>query len=165
MLFALPLIGAASAGSLQAQAAGNPACKLLTAADLKRATGQAYGGPTPAGELGQAAGGGVSCYWGDLVNEAPPMVSVVFIPASGKKSYTEVSRGITPHGCAHEPVSGIGDAAFVEICQGGDNGPIVYFRKGGNDGVVQIDVVKPATPASIKPEVIALAKAVATHMP
>jgi hypothetical protein len=46
MLFALPLIGAAAAANLQAQAAGNPACKLLTAADLRRATGQAYGDPT-----------------------------------------------------------------------------------------------------------------------
>jgi hypothetical protein len=93
------------------------------------------------------------------------MVSVVFIPAGGKKSYTELSRGLTPHGCAHEPVSGVGDAAFVEICQDRDNGPTVYFRKGGNDGVVQIDLVKPATPASLTPEVITLAKAVATHMP
>jgi hypothetical protein len=30
---------------------------------------------------------------------------------------------------------------------------------------VQVDVIKPATPASVKPKAIALAKAVVTHLP
>jgi hypothetical protein len=90
---------------------------------------------------------------------------VVFIPSNGKKSYTEVSRGFKSlPGCTREPLSGLGEDAFVETCPR-DRGPVVYFRKGANDGVVQMDAVKPATPASVKPTAIALVKAVVTHMP
>jgi hypothetical protein len=165
IVLALPLIGTAPGSVLQAQGIGNPACGLLTAADLEQATGQAYDAPSPGDEMGQGAGGGASCQWGDPVGQGLPMISVVFIPSNGKKSYTEASRGLKGQpGCAREPVSGVGEDAFVETCLSG-RGPTVYFRKGKNDGVVQVDVIKPATPASVKPKAIALAKAVVTHMP
>jgi hypothetical protein len=93
------------------------------------------------------------------------MISVVFIPSNGKKGYTEASRGVKAQpGCARESVSGLGDEAFVETCSR-DRGPTVYFRKGKNDGIVQVDVTKAATAGSVKPKAIALAKAVVIHMP
>jgi hypothetical protein len=165
MMVALPLIGTAPGSDLRAQGAGNPACGLLTAADLEQATRQAYDAASPGDEMGQGAGGGASCQWGDPAGQDLPMISVVLIPSNGKKSYTQVSRGFKAQpGCVREPVSGVGDDAFVETCPRG-RGPAVYFRKGTNDGIVQVDVIKPATPASVKPKAIALAKAVVTHMP
>jgi len=165
MVLALPLIGTVAGADLQAQGAGNPACGLLTAADFEQATGQAYDDASPGDEMGEGAGGGASCQWGDPAGQGLPMISVVFIPSNGRKSYTEVSRGFKAQpGCVREPVSGLGDDAFVETCPR-DRGPAVYFRKGKNDGIVQVDVIKPATPASVKPKAIALAKAVVTHLP
>lgn len=161
----LILFGAGGASGLQAQATGNPACALLTAADLKQATGQAYDGPSPGDDMGQGAGGGASCQWGEPFDQTLPMISVVLIPSNGKKGYTEATRGFKARpGCAREPVSGVGDDAYVETCEAG-RGPVVYFRKGKNDGLVQVDAVKPAAPASVKPKAIALAKAVVMHMP
>jgi hypothetical protein len=165
VVLALPLIGMAPGSDLHAQGAGNPACGLLTAADLQQATGVTYDAPSPGDGMGEGAGGGASCQWGDPVGQDLPMISVVFIPSNGKKGYTEMSRAFKPQpGCAREPVPGLGDDAFVETCPRG-RGPTVYFRKGKNDGVVQVDVIKSATPASVKPKAIALAKAVVTHMP
>jgi hypothetical protein len=164
-VLALPLIATVAGSNLRAQGAGNPACDLLTAADLQQATGQSYDAPSPGDGMGEGAGGGASCQWGDPAGQDLPMISVVFIPSNGKKGYTEVSRGFKAQpGCAREPVSGLGDDGFVETCPGG-RGPTVYFRKGRNDGIVQVDVIKPATPASVKPKAIALAKAVVTHLP
>jgi hypothetical protein len=165
IVLALPLIATAPGSVLQAQGAGNPACALLTAADLEHATGVAYDAPSPGDEMGQGAGGGASCQWGDPVGQGLPMISVVFIPFNGKKGYTEASRGVKMQpGCAREPVSGLGDEAFVQTCPRG-RGPTVYFRKGKNDGIVQVDVTKAATGGSVKSKAIALAKAVVTHMP
>jgi hypothetical protein len=161
-LVGLPLFGVAD---LRAQATGNPACALLTAADLKQATGQAYDAPSPGDDMGQGAGGGASCQWGEPFDQTLPMISVVLIPSNGKKGYTEATRGFKARpGCAREPVPGVGDDAYVETCEAG-RGPVVYFRKGKNDGLVQVDAVKPAVPASVKPKAIALAKAVVEHMP
>src|SRR6476469_363280 len=91
VLLALPLIAAPAVPDVHAQGADNPACALLTAADLEHATGHAYDEPSPGDDMGQGAGGGASCQWGDPVGANLPMVSVVFIPLNGKKSYTEVS--------------------------------------------------------------------------
>jgi hypothetical protein len=161
----LPLIGLAAVADLQGQEAGNPACSLLTAADLKQATGQNYDEASPGDEMGEGAGGGASCQWGDPGSAGLPMVSVVLIPSNGKKSYTEVSRSFKAQpGCVREPVSGLGDGGFVESCTRA-RGPVVRFKKGANDALVQLDARKSATPASVKSTAIALAKAVATHMP
>lgn len=163
--FMLLLVGSAAGADLQAQATGNPACALLTPADLKQATGQAYDDPSPGDDMGQGAGGGASCQWGDAMSPNLPMISVVFIPSAAGKSYTQARRANKAQpGCVREPVSGVGDAAFVETCPR-DRGPAVFFQKGRNDGLVQLDAVKPATPASVKPKAIALAKAVVSHMP
>src|SRR6476661_1600536 len=91
MVLALPLIGTVAGADLQAQGAGNPACGLLTAADFEQATGQAYDDASPGDEMGEGAGGGASCQWGDPAGQGLPMISVVFIPSNGRKSYTEVS--------------------------------------------------------------------------
>jgi hypothetical protein len=40
LVLALPLVGTVAGADLQAQGAGNPACGLLTAADLGQATGR-----------------------------------------------------------------------------------------------------------------------------
>jgi hypothetical protein len=160
----LPLVGTAAVADLQAQAE-NPACGLLTEADLKQATGRDYDAASPGDAMGEGAGGGASCQWGDPAGQDLPMVSVVFIPTKGKKSYTEVSRAFKAQpGCTREPAPGVGSDAFVETCPR-DRGPVVYFRKGANDGIVQVDVIKSASPASVKQTAVALAKAVVGHMP
>ena len=165
IVLVLPLIGAAVVADLKAQEAGNPACSLLTAADFKQATGQSYDEASPGDDMGEGAGGGASCQWGDPGSAGLPMVSVVLIPSNGKKSYTEVSRSFKAQpGCVREPVSGLGDAAFVESCPR-NRGPVVRFRKGANDAIVQLDARKSSTAASVKATAVALAKAVATHLP
>jgi hypothetical protein len=65
IVLALPLIATAAGSDLRAQGAGNPACGLLTAADLAQATGKSYDAPSPGDGMGEGAGGGASCQWGD----------------------------------------------------------------------------------------------------
>jgi hypothetical protein len=157
MILTLALLGTAAA--LRAQSAPNPACALLTAADLQKATGKSYDNGDEGDPMGEGAGGGASCQWGDPVGRGAPMISVVYIPAKGGTGYTEISRSRNARpGCTRETVSGLGDAAYIETCPK-DRGPVAYIKAGANDLIVQMDAVAPATAASLKPTLIAVAKA------
>jgi hypothetical protein len=157
MILAVALLG--SAAALQAQSAPNPACGLLTAAGLKKITGKSYDEGSAGDAMGEGAGGGASCQWGEPGSTGPAMISVVYIPAKGGNGYTEIYRGRTPRpGCQREPVSALGDAAFIESCPK-DRGPVAYIKVGANDLIVQMDVLPPGTAASVKPTLIAVAKA------
>jgi hypothetical protein len=158
MLLTMALLGVAAATSL-AQSAPNPACGLLTAADLQKITGKSYGEGDEGDAMGEGAGGGASCQWGEPGSRGPAMISVVYIPAKGGKGYTEINRGrnLRP-GCQRDPVSALGDAAYIESCPK-DRGPAVYIKVGANDLIVQMDANPPGSSASIKPTLIAVAKA------
>jgi hypothetical protein len=159
MILTIVLLGTAVAAS-QAQSASNPACGLLTGAELQKITGKAYDEGDEGDAMGEGAGGGASCQWGDPVGRGAPMVSVVYIPSKGGKGYTEINRAskMLP-GCKREPVSGLGDEAHIETCSKG-RGPVAYIKAGANDLIVQMDAIAPATALSVKPTLIAVAKAV-----
>jgi hypothetical protein len=94
-----------------------------------------------------------------MPGEHPPMVSFVLIP---RKRYTESRRaGKLPAGCKIEPVKGVGDAAFFESCPSSRStrSAPLFVKAGENDLIVQIDMKPPATEASVRPMVIAVAKA------
>lgn len=61
-----------------------------------------------------------------------------------------------------EDAPGVGDDAVVEACPN-DRGPTVHASVGANDLLVQIDA-KPATEASARKTVLALAKAAAAKV-
>ena len=159
MILALALLGTGTA-AVQAQSAPNPACALLSAADLQKATGKPYDEGDEGDPMGEGAGGGASCQWGDPVGQGAPMISVVYIPRKGGKGYTEINRErrLLP-GCTRQPVSGLGDEAYIETCPK-NRGPIAFIKTGPNDLVVQMDAVAPATAASVKPTLVAVAKSV-----
>jgi hypothetical protein len=157
-MLAMALLGSAAA-TAQAQSAPNPACALLTAADLQKITGKSYDPGDEGDAMGDGAGGGASCQWGDPGTSGPPMISVVYIPANGGKGYTEINRSRPPRpGCEREPASGLGDAAYIDSCPK-DRGPAAYIKVGANDLIVQMDVRAPGTAASVKPTLIAVSKA------
>jgi hypothetical protein len=158
MILTMALLGTAATAS-QAQSAPNPACGLLSGADLKKITGKAYGEGDQGDAMGEGAGGGASCQWDAPASTGPGMISVVYIPAKGGEGYTEINRGRSPRpGCQREPVPGLGDAAYLETCPK-DRGPAAYIKVGANDLIVQMDANPPATAASIKPTLIAVSKA------
>jgi hypothetical protein len=159
MILATALLGTGTA-ALPAQSVPNPACALLSAADLQKATGKSYDEGDEGDPMGEGAGGGASCQWGDPVGRGAPMISVVYIPAKGGKGYTEINRErkMLP-GCKREPVSGLGDEAFIETCPK-NRGPTAFIKAGANDLVVQMDAIAPATAASVKPALLAVAKTV-----
>jgi hypothetical protein len=140
-----------------------PACALLSIDEIRKATGrQDYPPGSNGDQLGEGVGGGSSCqYGGDTFSpgDHPPMLSLVLIPG---KRYTETRRaGKLRPGCSIEAVSGLGDEAFFESCA--DPKPIrsapLFVKVGANDLIFQLDVKPPATPASLKPTLIAVARA------
>ena len=157
-------LGLGSALGADAAAQSNPACTLLTDEELSAAAGRPYGKGTPGDNLGEGIGGGASCQWGGadfMPGEDPPMVAIVFIPASARGSYTETQLSRKPaRPCTRETLRGIGDAAFLELCER-DRGPAIYARTGRNDIVVVVDPEEGKPLASARPRAIAIAKAVA----
>lgn len=149
---------------------GNPACNILTPEDLRTITGfPGYKRPSPGDAGGQGAGGGASCQYqstgptvdarGNVINEKGPLLSLVLI--SGKNYTKTMAIG---RGCKKEVVSGVGDEAFFEVCP--STGKLsrtapLYVKSGMKDLIVQIDIESPDTDATIRPKVIAVAKAAA----
>ncbi len=162
-------LGGASITELGAQAGppaggpGNPACTLLTAAEIRAATGRDYDKPSPGDAPGEGIGGGASCQWGGpSFTPGPelPLLSVVLIPPRQGGSYTQLSLSRPPmRGCARETLRGIGDLGYLEICERG-RGAVAYIKAGRNDVIVQADPVSDKPPASSRPVVLALAKTV-----
>ena len=161
------LFAAVPVGELSAQSADTPACKLLSVAEVQKITGittyaRAWGmGP------GQAVGGGSSCAFQEAVSslERLPMIGFSLIPG---KDWTQRRRTMRlPDGCSRVAVTGVGDDAFYESCPTDRPKRRVdplYVKVGSNDLVVEMDVRAPATEASAKTTVVALAKAVAAKL-
>jgi hypothetical protein len=142
----------------------NPACALLTTAEVRSATGRDYGTGSPGDELGEGLGGGASCQWGGpsfRPGDDLPLLSLVVIPNPPNGSHTEKALKVKPFtGCARETLRGVGDLAFIEICERG-RGAVAYVKAGRNDLVVAGDPAKGKPPASAKPVIVAVAKAAA----
>jgi len=161
------LFGAVSAlaGQVSGQTsppAPTPACALLSVAEIRSITGRGdYPGYVDGDAEGEGAGGGSSCQYGGMgmmPDSQPPLLSVVLIKG---KHWTERTRTSSlPAGCQREPVAGVGDAAFFESCPSRlQRTAPLYVQVGNSDLIVQMDVEAPATPASVRPLVIAVAKA------
>ena len=160
------VIGAAS--PLPAQSSPTPACALLSVAEIRETTGRAdYPDYVDGDPEGEGAGGGSSCQYGGPTMMAvgyPPLLSVVLIKG---KNWTARSREFTlPAGCEREQVAGVGDDAFFESCPASrlKRSPPLYVKVGANDLIVQMDVDPPATQASVRPIVIAVARAAALKL-
>jgi hypothetical protein len=149
----------------RAHAQANPACTLLTLDEIRKESGQSYDSGVPGDEL-EGGFGRASCQWGGasfMPGEEKPMLSVVLIPNT-KNSYAAGAVNIAPRkGCAREKLSGVGDVAFMEFCEK-DRGPTTYANVGKWDLMVEMDVLPPATAASVKPAIVAVAKAAAARL-
>lgn len=159
---AIPAVAVQSAEG-QGAAPPTPACALLTVAEVRSITGNKnYPTRMNGDPEGQGAGGGSSCQYGGYNMDPepdPPLLSLILIKG---KNHTERSRGFPlPPGCRRETVPGVGQDAFFETCP--DPNPIrtprFYVKAGTNDLMVQIDIISPATPESMRQIVIAIAKA------
>jgi hypothetical protein len=156
-------------GAVQrARSSQNPACGLLTAAEVRTLTGfSGYGEPTPGDAPGEGVGGGASCQFDaplfavDARGKATaagkgPMLSIVLIDG---KNYTQTMA--VGRGCTKEPVSGVGELAFFAVCPASKlprTSPL-YVKAGSKDLIVQMDIEAPETEASLRPKVLAVAKA------
>ena len=155
------VLGFGSAATLSAQSTPTPACALLSTSEVRKATGiQSYGDRSRGDKEGQGMGGGSSCQWGgpSFVGPEAPLLSLVLIRGKG---YTERARTFKlAAGCKREPVSGVGDLAFFESCPtDAKRSAPLYVKAGANDLVLQMDIEPPATAASVRSKVIAVAKA------
>ena len=151
----------------------NPACAVLTTAEVRAATGfTGYGDPSPGDPPGQGAGGGASCQFSapafavdakgnPLPAQKGPLVSIVLV--EGKNYTRTVPIG---KGCNKETVPGVGDEAFFEACPQPrmTRTPPLYVKAGTKDLILQMDIESPDTEAAIKPKVIGLAKAAAAKL-
>ena len=92
------------------------------------------------------------------------MLSFVLIPG---KNWTERRSSFKlQEGCKRKPVAGVGDNAFFESCPTPKlkrSAPL-YVKVGANDLIVQLDIKEPATEASARSTVIAVAKAAAARL-
>lgn len=152
----------------------NPACAVLTTEEVKSITGFAgYGGPSPGDPPGEGAGGGASCQFSapefggvdargnELPRQPGPLLSIVLIEGRNYTRSTLIARG-----CRKEAAAGVGDEAFFEVCPDSrlSRTPPLYVKAGNKDLILQMDVEKPNTEASLRPKVIALAKAAAAKL-
>jgi hypothetical protein len=153
--------------------AGNPACAVLTVDEVRTLTGfPGYNQPSPGDPPGEGVGGGASCQY-----EAPlfavdangkgiaapkgPLLSIVLITG---KNYTQTKA--IGKGCNKESAAGVGDVAFFEVCPAtkvSRTSPL-YVKKGATDLVLQLDINAPDTDASLRPKLIALARAAAAKV-
>jgi hypothetical protein len=141
----------------------NPACTLLSTAEIRAASGQNYDEGSEGDALGEGLGGGASCQWGGPrfgPGEDQPLLSLVLVPIK-KGSMTEWNlKQPARKGCARDKLGGVGEVAYFETC-GDRRGPVAYAKAGAWDVVVQMDAEPPATAASVRPAIIAVAKAAA----
>jgi hypothetical protein len=166
----------ARADSFQARqtTSRNPACAVLTIAEVQAATGfPGYKDASPGDPPGEGAGGGASCQFSAPAfamdargnpMKAPkgPLLSLVLIDG---KNYTR-TRAIG-RGCRKEAVAGVGDEAYFEVCPGDGRlkrTPPLYVKAGVKDLIVQMDIEAPDTDAAIRPKVTAVAKAAAAKI-
>ena len=150
--------------------ARTPACALLSVAEVRQITGYpGYGDHVSGSPPGEGAGGGSSCQYrapafavdasgNPITPPKGPLVSLVLIEGKGWTAL--VRRMKLPPGCKWEPVAGVGDEAYFEVCPSSpDRTSPLYVKAGAKDLIVQIDIEAPDTEATMRPKVIALAKA------
>jgi hypothetical protein len=165
---ALTLQQAAAVTELAAQDA---ACSLVTEKEVEAATGLDY---RPGDEIQQEyemIAGGDTCLLGgpSLVGDDLPEINITFIAASPGGSHTESrrKRKLRPD-CTRDPVSGVGDRAFVESCEGTIRSSSVYAQMGNSDLVVSVyqqeaEEGRLSLASAPKPVAIAIAKAAAAR--
>jgi len=170
------LLAGGAAGELSAQssqpaaprAGGTPGavCPLMSVADVQKVTGRKdYAEPWEVGP-GEGVGGGSSCIYqgaASSLNE-PPMIGFTLIQG---KNWTQGRRKVKLlPGCKQEPVRGLGEDAFFETCPNNSrrHSDPLYVKVGSSDLIVQMDVKDPDTKASVRPTVVAFAKAVAAKV-
>jgi hypothetical protein len=160
-------------GELSAQVPGssdevakNPACALLSAAEVRKITGRDdYVRPWSSANPGEGVAGGSACaYEGDPASmKEPPLIGFSLIEG---KDYTQLhSTTKLPGACRREPVKGVGEKAYFECCPcSARNAPDLYVKVGSKDLIVSAKVEAPATEASMRPIMISLAQAVAAKL-
>jgi hypothetical protein len=149
----------------RAHAQANPACTLLTLDEIREASGQSYDSGDPGDEL-EGGFGRASCQWGGasfMPGKEKPMLSLVLVPNTKGSYAAGAVNAALRKGCAREKLSGVGDVAFMETCEK-DRGPAAFANAGKWDLIVQMDVVPSATAASVKPAIVAVAKAAAARL-
>ncbi|MEO7474835.1 MAG: hypothetical protein ABIY46_05830 [Gemmatimonadales bacterium] len=97
--------------------------------------------------------------------DSPPPIGFTLI--SGK-DWTQRRRTLKlSEGCKREPVQGVGDDAFFESCPGKSAKRRVdplYVKVGSSDLMITMDIKPPATEASSRPTVVAMARAAAAKL-
>ena len=79
------------------------------------------------------------------------------------KNLTHTKR-VAPR-CHKEPVSGVGEEAFFEVCPPTDRfTSYLYVKVGAKDLLMQIEIEPPDTDATMRPRLLALAKAAAAKL-
>lgn len=144
----------------------NPACALLTIDEVRKATGrQDYTNASAGDAPGEGIGGGSSCQYGaGWTADGPPEFGLVLIPLNGKPSRTESDLRAKPRsGCERERLSGIGDVAYLQLCSV-HTGLEAYVKSGASELIVIMRTRSPATLASVKPLVVAIARAAAAKL-
>jgi len=146
----------------------NPACAVLTVDEVRKITGfQGYNRPSPGDDVGQGAGGGASCQYqapafaiddrgNPTAPQKGPLLSIVLIEG---RNYTQTVP--LRQGCKKEAVAGVGDAAFFEVCPASKlsrTAPL-YVKVGTKDFLFQLDIQAPDTDATLRPKLLALARA------
>lgn len=169
LALALPLGGGSASAALHAQAASagapaaNRACALLTDEEIDAATGLDYGEPDPMDDPGPS--GTASCLWGGASfasGASRPQLGVMLTQMLPKAVNAPFPAAAVRDGCVRETLRGIGDAAYLEICQG-SRGPMAYVKAGRNRITLQLDPERGKPHGSAKPALIALAKAAAAR--
>jgi hypothetical protein len=168
--FAL-LLGSVLVPELSAQAgrqAPSSACALVSVAEIRKIMGQrGYSDKaSPSQPNDGVAGGGTACrYQADFLAPPPepPAVSLVLIKG---KNFTQRTRSMKlPPGCKREEVK-VGDNGFFWYCTSPrEYRSPMYVKKGANDLIVDIDINKPGTTSSVRPMLMAVAKAAASKLP
>ena len=168
--YLIPAVLAVSALEARGQsqrAEANPACAVLSVAEVRKITGYPDYRVSPGDPPGQGAGGGASCQYvapafgvdakGNPTIPKGPLISLVLIDG---KDWTRSAKH--PSGCKREPAPGIGDEAYFEVCPSPAKlrrSYPLYVKAGSRDLIVQMDIVEPDTEPSVRSKVVALAKA------
>jgi hypothetical protein len=140
-------------------------CTLLSAAEVREITGRPdYEEGSPGDSLGQGAGGGASCQWSGPVFGGPPdrapVVSVIVVPPRDGRRWTEAIRANPRPDCTYEEAPGTGQGAFFETCPNAREVP-VYVPARAVDLIVAMELIAPATAASVQQTLDQVASTVA----
>jgi hypothetical protein len=165
------LLISAAGGGLPAQtpnrsddAANNPACALLSVAEVRKITGREdYERPSVAAAPGEGVAGGSACAYEGAASSLKEPPKIGFVLISGKDYARRHSTTKLPPGdrCKRESVKGVGDVAYFECCPcSAKSAPALFVKVESDDLIVDADVEPPATEASVRSTMTSLAKAV-----